>query len=48
MGRALALNTVALFIGLSFWIWGIPGAFIAVPLLAILRSAAITSRGWGQ
>jgi predicted PurR-regulated permease PerM len=38
-GHRLALNPVAIFVGLAFWywIWGIPGAFIAVPLLATLR-----------
>ena len=39
LGHRLALNPVALFIGLAFWfwIWGVPGAFIAVPLLATLK-----------
>ena len=39
LGHRLALNPVALFVGLAFWfwIWGIPGAFIAVPLLATLK-----------
>jgi predicted PurR-regulated permease PerM len=39
LGKRLALNPVALFIGLAFWwwIWGIPGAFIGVPLLAIFK-----------
>jgi predicted PurR-regulated permease PerM len=39
LGRRLALNPVALFIGLAFWfwIWGIAGAFIAVPLLATFK-----------
>jgi predicted PurR-regulated permease PerM len=38
-GHKLALNPVALFVGLAFWfwIWGIPGAFIAVPLLATFK-----------
>ncbi|HEV2734218.1 MAG TPA: AI-2E family transporter, partial [Longimicrobiaceae bacterium] len=38
-GHRLALNPVALFVGLAFWfwIWGIPGAFIAVPLLATFK-----------
>jgi predicted PurR-regulated permease PerM len=38
-GHRLALNPVAVLVGLAFWywIWGIPGAFIAVPLLATLR-----------
>ena len=39
LGHRLALNPVALFIGLAFWfwIWGIPGAFIAVPILATFK-----------
>jgi predicted PurR-regulated permease PerM len=39
LGRRLALNPVALFVGLAFWfwIWGIAGAFIGVPLLAIFK-----------
>lgn len=39
LGHGLSLNPVALFIGLAFWfwIWGIPGAFIAVPLLATFK-----------
>ena len=38
-GRRLTLNPVALFVGLAFWwwIWGIPGAFIAVPLMATFK-----------
>ncbi len=39
MGHRLALNPVALLVGLTFWfwIWGIPGAFIAVPLMATFK-----------
>jgi predicted PurR-regulated permease PerM len=39
LGRRLALNTVALFVGLAFWfwIWGIPGAFIGVPLMSMIK-----------
>ena len=39
MGHRLKLNPVALLVGLAFWfwIWGIPGAFIAVPLLATFK-----------
>ena len=34
LGRHLPLNTVAIFLGLLFfgWLWGIPGAVLAVPL----------------
>ncbi|MGI8508108.1 MAG: AI-2E family transporter [Gemmatimonadaceae bacterium] len=39
LGHRLALNQVALFVGLAFWfwIWGIAGAFIAVPLMATFK-----------
>jgi len=39
LSRRLTLNPVAIFIGLAFWwwIWGIPGAFIAVPVLATFK-----------
>jgi predicted PurR-regulated permease PerM len=39
MGHRLSLNPVAIFIGVAFWweIWGIAGAFIAVPMLASLK-----------
>jgi predicted PurR-regulated permease PerM len=35
-GRQLRLNPVAVFVGVLFWyaLWGIPGAFLAVPILA--------------
>jgi predicted PurR-regulated permease PerM len=37
LGHRLALNPVAIFVGLAFWFWGIAGAFIAVPLLAAFK-----------
>jgi predicted PurR-regulated permease PerM len=39
LGRSLALNPVVIFIWLMFWgwAWGIPGAMVAVPLLAIVK-----------
>jgi predicted PurR-regulated permease PerM len=39
LGRRLTLNPVAIFIGLVFfwWIWGVAGAFLAVPLLATFK-----------
>jgi predicted PurR-regulated permease PerM len=38
-GQGLRLNPVAVFIGVLFWyeLWGVPGAFLAVPLVATLR-----------
>jgi predicted PurR-regulated permease PerM len=40
-GNRMKLNTVALFIGLVFWwyIWGIPGAILAVPMMAAFKIA---------
>ena len=39
LGRRLTLNPVAILVGLVFWwwIWGVGGAFIAVPLLATFK-----------
>jgi predicted PurR-regulated permease PerM len=39
LGRRMRLNTVAVFVGLIFWwyLWGIIGAIIAVPLMAALK-----------
>jgi predicted PurR-regulated permease PerM len=39
IGRRLTLNPVVIFLWLIFWgwIWGIPGALMAVPLLAIFK-----------
>ena len=39
MGRQFTLNPVSLFVGLIFWwwAWGVPGALLAVPLMAIFK-----------
>lgn len=39
LGRRLTLNPVVVFVGLVFWgwLWGIPGALLAVPLLAVFK-----------
>ncbi|HET7622965.1 MAG TPA: AI-2E family transporter [Gemmatimonadaceae bacterium] len=39
LGHRLTLNPVAIFVGLALWffLWGIPGAFLAVPLLAAFK-----------
>jgi predicted PurR-regulated permease PerM len=39
LGRTLMLNTVAVFVGLMFWwyIWGLTGAIIAVPMLVTMK-----------
>jgi len=38
-GRRLRLNPVAVFVGVLFWyyLWGVPGAFISVPVIAGLK-----------
>jgi predicted PurR-regulated permease PerM len=39
LGRRLTLNPVVIFLGLTFWgwLWGIAGALIAVPIMAVLK-----------
>jgi predicted PurR-regulated permease PerM len=39
LGNRLRLNTVAIFIGMMFWwyVWGVPGALMAVPMMATIK-----------
>jgi len=41
IGRRMRLNTVAVFVGLIFWwyLWGITGALLAVPIMASIKIA---------
>ena len=41
LGRRMRLNTVAVFVGLVFWwyLWGIAGAILAVPIMASIKIA---------
>jgi predicted PurR-regulated permease PerM len=41
-GRSVALNPVAVFVSFMFWgwLWGIPGMFLAMPLLTIMKTIA--------
>lgn len=41
LGRRMRLNTVAVFVGLIFWwyLWGITGAILAVPIMASIKIA---------
>jgi predicted PurR-regulated permease PerM len=38
-GQRLRLNPVAVFVGVLFWwsLWGVPGAFLAVPIIATVK-----------
>jgi predicted PurR-regulated permease PerM len=47
-GRHLTLNTPVLFVGLLFWwwVWGIAGALLAVPILSILKIVCERIEGW--
>lgn len=42
LGKRLTLNPLAVFVGLIFWgwLWGIPGALLAVPILAVMKGVA--------
>jgi len=42
LGRRLTLSPVAVFLSVTVWswLWGIPGALIAVPLLAAAKIVA--------
>lgn len=39
LGRRLTLNPVVIFLGLTFWgwLWGIAGALLAVPIMAVFK-----------
>jgi predicted PurR-regulated permease PerM len=49
VGRRMTLNPVAVFIGVAFWwtLWGLPGAFVAVPMMATLKLFADQLEGLG-
>jgi predicted PurR-regulated permease PerM len=48
LGQRLTLNPVAIFVGLAFWffVWGVPGAFVAVPILAALKAVCDHARAF--
>lgn len=47
-GSRLRLNPIAVLLGVLVWwfLWGVAGAFVAVPLLATVKIFADHSRGW--
>ena len=42
MRRQAEMNPAAVFIGLIFWgfLWGLPGLFLAVPILMVVKSVS--------
>ncbi len=40
LGIRMQMNTVSVFLSVIFWgwLWGIPGALIAVPILAVVKT----------
>lgn len=48
VGRRLRLNPMAVFLSVLIWawIWGVAGAFIAVPMLLAIRAACRRVPGW--
>ncbi len=48
-GRNLKLNPVAVLVSVMFWwaLWGVPGAFLAVPMVAALKVVADHTNGLG-
>jgi predicted PurR-regulated permease PerM len=48
-GQHLKLNPVAVLVGVLIWwfLWGIPGAFLAVPIIATIKIVADRVEGFG-
>jgi predicted PurR-regulated permease PerM len=50
MGRSMDLNATTVLLSCLFWelIWGIPGLFLAMPLMAALKAVCTQVDGWQQ
>jgi predicted PurR-regulated permease PerM len=48
MGRPMQLNATTVLLACLFWdlVWGVPGLFLAMPLLAVLKTVCIHVPGW--
>jgi predicted PurR-regulated permease PerM len=48
MGRSMDLNATTVMISCLYWdlVWGIPGLFLAMPLMAGLRAVCMHVEGW--
>ena len=49
LGRSLTLNPLVIFVAVMFWgwLWGMPGALMAVPLLVVLKAICDNVESWG-
>jgi predicted PurR-regulated permease PerM len=49
LGRSLVLNPLVIFVAVMFWgwLWGVPGALMAVPLLVVLKAICDNVESWG-
>jgi predicted PurR-regulated permease PerM len=48
MGRPMQLNATTVLLACMFWelVWGTPGLFLAMPLLAVLKAICMHMPGW--
>jgi predicted PurR-regulated permease PerM len=48
MGRSLQLNAITVLLACSFWflVWGVPGLFLAMPLMAAVKAVCAHVPGW--
>jgi predicted PurR-regulated permease PerM len=48
MGRSMDLNATTVLLSCLFWqeIWGIPGLFLAMPLMAAVKAVCMQVEGW--
>jgi predicted PurR-regulated permease PerM len=48
MGRSMALNATTVMLACLFWdlVWGTPGLFLAMPLMAALKAVCMNVPGW--
>ena len=49
MGRGMELNATTVLLACLFWeqIWGMAGLFLAMPLMAVVRTVCAHVPGWG-
>ncbi len=48
MGRSMQLNAITVLLACSFWflVWGVPGLFLAMPLMAAIKAICQNVPGW--